>query len=119
MNQADSRSDSIPINRVLFLILVSFLWGMNIVTIKISIAGFPPILAAGVRSVLAVVLQYSEIGDIEIGVVRAGWPGRWLDNILPVQLDQAIRLDTAELAAVAPVHFHDPVVAVVTCNAVG
>jgi drug/metabolite transporter (DMT)-like permease len=46
-------ADNIPLNGVLLLLMLSFLWGGNMVTIKISNQGVPPIIAATIRSVFA------------------------------------------------------------------
>ncbi|AFM25043.1 DMT family transporter [Desulfomonile tiedjei] len=43
----------IPLSGVLLLVLMSFLWGGNMIAIKISNQGIPPIMAAAVRSVFA------------------------------------------------------------------
>jgi len=43
---------------MLLLILVSFLWGGNMVSIKISNQGIPPVMAATVRSGLAALLMW-------------------------------------------------------------
>lgn len=45
--------EGIPLNGMLLLVLVSFLWGGNLVSIKISNPGIPPVLAATFRSVVA------------------------------------------------------------------
>jgi drug/metabolite transporter (DMT)-like permease len=44
---------NIPVSGVLLLLMLSFLWGGNMVSIKISNQGVPPILAAAIRSVFA------------------------------------------------------------------
>ncbi len=49
-------SRHIPLTGVLVLVLLSILWGGNVVTIKVSNQGIPPILAAAVRSVVATLL---------------------------------------------------------------
>ena len=46
-------SQTIPLTGILLLVMVCFLWGGNIVTIKVSNQGIPPILAATLRSLLA------------------------------------------------------------------
>jgi len=48
-----SRSESIDSSGILLLVLVCFLWGGNMVSIKVSNSGIPPILAATLRSALA------------------------------------------------------------------
>jgi drug/metabolite transporter (DMT)-like permease len=48
----------IPLTAGLLLLLLCFLWGGNIVSIKISNQGIPPILAATTRSVVASVLLW-------------------------------------------------------------
>jgi len=44
---------------VLLLVVVSFLWGGNIVSIKISNEGIPPILAATIRSLVAAAIVWA------------------------------------------------------------
>jgi drug/metabolite transporter (DMT)-like permease len=46
-------SRQIPLTGVLVLVLLSLLWGGNMVSIKISNLGIPPVLAAAIRSVAA------------------------------------------------------------------
>lgn len=46
-------SENIPVSGVLLLLLLSFLWGGNMVSIKISNQGVPPILAAAIRSIFS------------------------------------------------------------------
>jgi drug/metabolite transporter (DMT)-like permease len=46
-------SRHIPLTGVLVLVLLSLLWGGNMVSIKVSNQGIPPILAAALRSVAA------------------------------------------------------------------
>ncbi len=46
-------SRHIPLTAVLVLVMLSFLWGGNMVSIKVSNQGIPPILAAAIRSVAA------------------------------------------------------------------
>lgn len=54
-----SASQTIPPTGILLLIMVCFLWGGNIVTIKVSNQGIPPILAATLRSLLAAGLLWA------------------------------------------------------------
>ncbi|MGB6065971.1 MAG: DMT family transporter [Desulfomonilaceae bacterium] len=49
-------SHHIPLTGVMVLVLLSILWGGNMVSIKVSNQGVPPILAAAVRSVVATFL---------------------------------------------------------------
>ncbi len=53
MNTNSDRSSHIPVAGVLFLVMLSFLWGANMVSIKFSNQGVSPILAATIRSVVA------------------------------------------------------------------
>ena len=53
MNTNSDRSNHIPVAGVIFLVMLSFLWGANMVSIRFSNQGIPPILAATVRSVVA------------------------------------------------------------------
>ncbi len=50
---------AIPPTACLLLFLISFLWGANIVAIKISNQGIPPLLAATLRSALASLLLFA------------------------------------------------------------
>jgi drug/metabolite transporter (DMT)-like permease len=54
-----SKSDRIPTKGMLLLVVVSFLWGGNIVSIKISNEGIPPLLAATVRSLMAAAIVWA------------------------------------------------------------
>jgi drug/metabolite transporter (DMT)-like permease len=47
------QTEGIPIVGVATLVLLSLLWGGNMVSIKISVQGVPPILAAAIRSVVS------------------------------------------------------------------
>jgi drug/metabolite transporter (DMT)-like permease len=51
-------SRHIPLTGVLVLVLLSFLWGGNMVSIKFSNQGIPPVLAATIRSVVASLLLW-------------------------------------------------------------
>jgi drug/metabolite transporter (DMT)-like permease len=51
-------SRHIPLTGVLVLVLLSFLWGGNMVSIKVSNQGIPPVLAATTRSVVATFLLW-------------------------------------------------------------
>ncbi|HTY26108.1 MAG TPA: DMT family transporter [Desulfomonilaceae bacterium] len=53
MNTNADPESNIPVAGVLFLVMLSFLWGANMVSIKISNQGVPPIVAAATRSVVA------------------------------------------------------------------
>jgi drug/metabolite transporter (DMT)-like permease len=53
MNAESKASSHIPVAGVLFLVMLSFLWGANMVSIRFSNLGVPPILAAAIRSVVA------------------------------------------------------------------
>ena len=46
----------IPLAGMLFLILLCFLWGSNVVAIKISLVGVPPLFTATIRSTVAAIL---------------------------------------------------------------
>jgi drug/metabolite transporter (DMT)-like permease len=48
----------IPATGILILVMLSFLWGGNMVSIKLSNQGIPPMTAAAVRSVVASVLLW-------------------------------------------------------------
>ncbi|HMK35098.1 MAG TPA: DMT family transporter [Desulfomonilaceae bacterium] len=50
---ATQETDHIPATGVVLLVLLCLLWGGNMVSIKISNQGVPPILAATVRSILS------------------------------------------------------------------
>jgi drug/metabolite transporter (DMT)-like permease len=82
-NQMSSNSDTsshIPVAGVLILVMLSFLWGANMVSIRFSNEGISPILAATIRSVVAsfllwVYAKYSsekvflQRGDLKHGIV--------------------------------------------------
>jgi len=53
MNQSQHAPDGIPASGILCLVILSLIWGANMVSIKVSNQGVPPILAAAVRSVVA------------------------------------------------------------------
>jgi drug/metabolite transporter (DMT)-like permease len=53
VNRSSANDAPIPLTGVLLLIMVSIIWGGNMVSIKISNQGIPPILAAAARSLLA------------------------------------------------------------------
>ncbi len=53
MKGSEDSSDNIPIAGVLLLMVLSFLWGGNMVSIKFTNQGVPPILAAAIRSCIA------------------------------------------------------------------
>jgi drug/metabolite transporter (DMT)-like permease len=59
VNHPHAVDETIPLRGVLLLILVSALWGGNMVSIKVSNQGIPPILAATARSVLAAALIWA------------------------------------------------------------
>ncbi len=53
MKGSEDPYSHIPITGVLLLMMLSFLWGGNMVSIKFTNQGIPPILAAAVRSCIA------------------------------------------------------------------
>ena len=53
MNKNSEASSHIPVAGVLFLVMLSFLWGANMVSIKFSNQGVPPVIAATIRSAVA------------------------------------------------------------------
>ncbi len=53
MSPNADRSNHIPVAGVLFLVMLSFLWGANMVSIRFSNQGVPPLFAAAIRSVVA------------------------------------------------------------------
>ncbi|MFC1835891.1 DMT family transporter [Thermodesulfobacteriota bacterium] len=59
MSAPQDSESNIPPSGILLLVMVCFLWGANIVTIKVSNQGIPPILAATLRSVLAAALLWA------------------------------------------------------------
>ena len=59
MSSNSDTSDHIPIAGVLFLVMLSFLWGANMVSIRFSNEGISPILAATIRSVVASFLLWA------------------------------------------------------------
>lgn len=52
----EKSASRIPAADMLVLVLLSFLWGANVVAIKISITGVPPLLTATLRSSIATIL---------------------------------------------------------------
>lgn len=52
-------SPKVPVNGLLLLVLVSLIWGGNMVSIKVSNEGVPPILAATIRSLIASILLWA------------------------------------------------------------
>jgi drug/metabolite transporter (DMT)-like permease len=58
MSKVDAH-ETIPLTASLLLVLVCFLWGGNMVSIKISNQGIPPLLAATIRSGVASVLLWA------------------------------------------------------------
>ncbi len=53
MKGSEQSYDYIPMTGALLLLVLSFLWGGNMVSIKFSNQGVPPILAAAIRSCIA------------------------------------------------------------------
>lgn len=49
---------ALPLTGGLLLVLVCFLWGLNVVSIRISNQGIPPVLAAALRSAFGAVLVW-------------------------------------------------------------
>lgn len=58
MNQAKGASEHVPLAGVFLLVLICLIWGGNMVSIKFSNAGIPPLLAATVRSAIASALLW-------------------------------------------------------------
>jgi len=52
----EKSASRIPVPGMLVLVLLCFLWGANVVAIKISITGVPPLLTATLRSSVATIL---------------------------------------------------------------
>ena len=52
----EKTASRIPVAGMLVLFLLCFLWGANVVAIKISITGVPPLLTATLRSSVATIL---------------------------------------------------------------
>ena len=80
MSSNSDTSSHIPVAGVLILVMLSFLWGANMVSIRFSNEGISPILAATIRSVVAsfllwVYAKYSsekvflQRGDLKHGIV--------------------------------------------------
>ena len=85
MGPSNTLSETIPVTGMLLLIMVSFLWGGNMVSIKISNLGVPPVMAATIRSGLAAFLIWTyarsvaetillRADDFKHGVVGPGVP---------------------------------------------
>ena len=62
INRSDQKTSSIPLAGSLLLVFVCFLWGGNMVSIKIGNRGIPPCLAAAVRSGVAAFLLWIYAG---------------------------------------------------------
>jgi drug/metabolite transporter (DMT)-like permease len=58
MNGHHNTAAHIPPMGILMLVMLSFLWGGNMVSIKVSNQGIPPMMAAAVRSVVASILLW-------------------------------------------------------------
>jgi drug/metabolite transporter (DMT)-like permease len=76
VNMDKESSHAIPLSGVLLLILVSLLWGGNMVSIKVSNQGIPPILAATLRSIVASALlwAYARLNGERVLLERADFP---------------------------------------------
>lgn len=63
----------IPVAAVAILTLLCFIWGANVVAIKVSIQGVPPLLTAGLRSAVAACLlaAYCLVRGYKVLVPRA------------------------------------------------
>ena len=59
MEASNTHADQIPASGVLLVIIVSLVWGGNMVSIKISNRAIPPILAATIRSFVAATLVWA------------------------------------------------------------
>ena len=53
MNKPENSHNPISVTAIMLLVMLSFLWGGNMISIKFSSQGIPPILAAMMRSLLA------------------------------------------------------------------
>ncbi|MCX5860687.1 MAG: DMT family transporter [Deltaproteobacteria bacterium] len=68
MNKIDHSHHQIPVTAVLLLVMMSFVWGGNMVSIKLSSQGMPPIIAATIRSVFSSLLLWLYAGVTRRGV---------------------------------------------------
>jgi drug/metabolite transporter (DMT)-like permease len=59
MQQEKQTSGRLPVSAGLILILLTFLWGANAVSIKFSNQGMPPLMAAALRSLVAGALLWT------------------------------------------------------------
>ena len=68
----DTSAPGIPIAAMLVLIVLCFIWGANVVAIKISITGIPPLFTAALRSIVATILLvlYCRIRGYEVFIPR-------------------------------------------------
>ena len=74
-------SSHIPLTGMLLLVFLCFLWGTNIVSIKVSNVSIPPLIAATTRSVVASFLLwlYGRLVDQPVALPRGyGRHGLWL-----------------------------------------
>lgn len=69
-------SDRIPAGVVVFVMFLAFLWGCNIVAIKIGLAGVPPLAAAGIRFGIALplIIVWAAFRGIPIVPTRSEMP---------------------------------------------
>ncbi len=58
MNPTQQQSTVVPLAGALLMVMITFLWGANMPTIKVSSQGVPPILAAAFRSFVASLLLW-------------------------------------------------------------
>jgi len=72
LGPSNTLSETIPVTGMLLLIMVSFLWGGNMVSIKISNLGVPPVMAATIRSVLAAFLIWAYARSVGETVLLRG-----------------------------------------------
>ncbi len=59
MRQTDNSHQALPVTAVSLMVLLCLLWGGNLVSIKVSNEGIPPVLGAAMRSVIAWVLLWA------------------------------------------------------------
>jgi len=58
VSSANASSDRIPLTGALLLVVLCLVWGANLVSIKFSNQGVPPLMAATIRSVVAALLLW-------------------------------------------------------------
>ncbi len=80
MDQQRERSKRVPIRVLAFVSFLAFLWGGNLVALKIAFNGLPPFAAAGIRFSIALplIVLWAAIRNIRLLPTRTELPGLML-----------------------------------------